>query len=32
MSRLGQEKSRQALALVPPGDLWLFVTREGSTR
>jgi len=30
MSRLGQEKSRQALALVPPGDLWLFVTREGS--
>ena len=30
MSRLGQEKSRQALAFVPEGDAWIFVTREGS--
>lgn len=30
MSRLGQEKSRQALSFVPQGGLWLFVTREGS--
>ncbi len=30
MSRLGQEKSRQALALVPPQGAWIFITREGS--
>ena len=30
MSRLGQEKSRQALAFVPKDDAWIFVTREGS--
>jgi len=30
VSRLGQEKSRQALAFVPPGGLWVFATREGS--
>ncbi len=30
MSVLGQEKSRQALAHLPSGGLWLFVTREGS--
>lgn len=30
MSRLGQEKSRQALAFVPEHDAWVFVTREGS--
>jgi Xaa-Pro aminopeptidase len=30
MSRLGVEKSRQALALVPTGTVWAFLTREGS--
>lgn len=30
MSRLGREKSRQALAFVPADQLWLFITREGS--
>ena len=30
MSQLGREKSRQALSYVPAGDLWLFITREGS--
>lgn len=30
MSQLGREKSQQARSFVPPGDLWLFVTREGS--
>ena len=30
MSELGIEKSRQALALVPEGDVWAFVSREGS--
>ena len=30
MSRLGQEKSRQAKACVPEGGAWIFVTREGS--
>jgi Xaa-Pro aminopeptidase len=30
MSQLGIEKSRQALALVPKGTLWAFITREGS--
>ena len=30
MSQLGSEKSRQAREFVPAGDLWLFVTREGS--
>lgn len=30
MSRLGQEKSRQALEFVPQQDLWVFPTREGS--
>ena len=30
MSELGVEKSRQALALVPAGDAWAFLTREGS--
>lgn len=30
MSELGVQKSRQALALVPDGDVWAFVAREGS--
>ena len=30
MSKLGQEKSRQALVHVPAGDVWAFLTREGS--
>jgi Xaa-Pro aminopeptidase len=30
VSRLGLEKSRQALALVPEGDVWATVAREGS--
>ena len=30
MSKLGREKSRQALSFVPTDDLWLFITREGS--
>lgn len=30
MSRLGREKSRQALAFLSEGEAWLFVTREGS--
>lgn len=30
MSQLGREKSRQALASVPSGEVWLFLTREGS--
>lgn len=30
MSQLGREKSSQARSFVPAGDLWLFVTREGS--
>lgn len=30
MSQLGQEKSRQAQALLPTDTLWLFLTREGS--
>jgi Xaa-Pro aminopeptidase len=30
MSQLGIEKSRQALALVPQGTVWAFITREGS--
>ena len=30
MSELGVEKSRQALALVPEGEVWAFVSREGS--
>lgn len=30
MSQLGREKSRQALAFVPAGESWLFLTREGS--
>ncbi len=30
MSRLGIEKSRQALALVPDGEVWAVVGREGS--
>ncbi len=30
MSELGVQKSRQALALVPEGDVWAFVSREGS--
>ncbi len=30
MSRLGQEKSRQAKAHVPEGSAWIFLTREGS--
>lgn len=30
MSQLGREKSQQALASVPAGDVWLMLTREGS--
>ncbi|MEX2502007.1 MAG: Xaa-Pro peptidase family protein [Trueperaceae bacterium] len=30
MSTLGREKSRQALGIVPHGDVWATVTREGS--
>ncbi len=30
MSELGREKSRQALAAVPDGDVWAVITREGS--
>src|SRR5690606_12127249 len=30
MSQLGREEARQALSYVPAGDLWLFITREGS--
>lgn len=30
MSRLGREKSRQALACLPAGAVWVFHTREGS--
>src|SRR5690606_27164805 len=30
MSQLGSEKSRQAREFVPTGDVWLFITREGS--
>lgn len=30
MSTLGAEKSQQAMQLMQPGELWLFVTQEGS--
>ncbi|MGI8697091.1 MAG: M24 family metallopeptidase [Mycobacteriales bacterium] len=30
MTRLGSEKSRQARDLLQPGELWLFLTQEGS--
>lgn len=30
MSTLGAEKAQQATALMPPGELWLFMTQEGT--